>query len=203
RDPGGLGSGPGERVIAHGDRRATAVPNRLEDQRVTQCRRHPQAAGDRDRLLPSYGSGCTFVEGPYDGRTAITLHRVHPRQLSVYPAGLAQLAKALPHPDQPGAAAGRVNDRVGHGPPELLGDLQRQGLLALDAVRLAQRAEIERTLGYRECARLPATIANVTVEQYEVSAERSNLREDGRGRGCGCVHSHCDAGTGTVRRGGD
>ena len=62
---------------------------------------------------------------------------------AVEPAERLQLVERLPHADQAGAAAGRVEDHVGQPPAELLGQLQPHRLLALDPVRLLQRGEVE------------------------------------------------------------
>ena len=54
-----------------------------------------------------------------------------------------QLGERLPHADQAGAAAGRIEDDVRHLPAELLGKLEPHRLLAFDPVRLLQRRDIE------------------------------------------------------------
>ncbi len=54
-----------------------------------------------------------------------------------------ELGERLPHADQPGAAAGRIEDDVRHLPAELLGELEPHRLLALDPIRLLQRRGVE------------------------------------------------------------
>ena len=59
------------------------------------------------------------------------------------PAERGQLVKGLPHADQPGAAAGGIENHVGQPPIELLGQLQAHRLLAFDPVRLLERRDVE------------------------------------------------------------
>ena len=54
-----------------------------------------------------------------------------------------QLGEGLPHADQPGAAAGRIEDHVGQVPAELLGQFQPHRLLAFDPIRLLERGDVE------------------------------------------------------------
>ena len=54
-----------------------------------------------------------------------------------------ELGERLPHADQAGAAAGRIEDHVGHLPAELLGELEPHRLLALDPIGLLQRRGVE------------------------------------------------------------
>ena len=54
-----------------------------------------------------------------------------------------EFGERLPHADQPGAAAGRVEDHVGHLPAELFGKLEPHRLLALDAIGLLERRSVE------------------------------------------------------------
>src|SRR6266702_7517519 len=78
-------------------------------------------------------------------RAAARLDGVHARQRPAQPTGLAELLKRLPHPDETSATAGRIDDRVGKPPAELLRQLEAERLLSLDAIGLAQRRDVDRT----------------------------------------------------------
>jgi hypothetical protein len=78
-----------------------------------------------------------------DGRAAAGLNRDHARALGPDPADRLELVEDLPHANQPRAAAGRIEDRVGQLPAELLGKLEAHGLLALDPVGLLQGRAVE------------------------------------------------------------
>src|SRR3546814_17705726 len=78
----------------------------------------------------------------------------------------------LPHADQAGAAAGRVEDHVGHLPAELFGEFQAHRLLALDPVRLLQGRGVEPAhLGAALAAGLPA-IVDIAVHAPDSSETR-------------------------------
>src|SRR5207248_4145758 len=59
------------------------------------------------------------------------------------PADRFEFGEGFPHPDDPGAAAGRVEDDVRQFPTQLLGQLDAHRLLALDAVGLSQGRAVE------------------------------------------------------------
>ena len=81
-------------------------------------------------------SALAGLERAHDRRAAGGLHRDQPGQRAVDPAELAQLEQRLVDADEADAAAGRVDDHVGHLPAELLDDLEAHRLLALDPVGL-------------------------------------------------------------------
>ncbi len=90
------------------------------------------------RALPQVRVLDAVLIGLDDGRTARPLHRHHARALRSNPAERFQFREGLPHADQAGAAAGRVQDHIGHVPAELFGQFQPHGFLALDPVGLFQ-----------------------------------------------------------------
>src|SRR4051812_34758007 len=77
---------------------------------------------DRMRVLPARRMLLAPLPRPDDRRAAVGLHRDHARPLRSDQPQRLELGKALPHPDQAGAAAGRIEDDVGHLPAELLGE---------------------------------------------------------------------------------
>ncbi len=95
------------------------------------------------RVLPARRMLLARVEGAHDGRAACRLHRHHARPLGAHEADRFEFGERLPHADEAGAAAGRIEDHVRHVPAELLGKLEAHGLLALDAIRLLERRGVE------------------------------------------------------------
>ena len=85
----------------------------------------------------------TSLKSLDDGRTPFGLHRDHFGAGAADPAERLKLVERLPHPDQAGAATGRVENRVGQGPAELFGQFQPHRFLALDPVRFFQRRNVE------------------------------------------------------------
>src|SRR5579875_25155 len=83
-----------------------------------------------------------MLEGRHHGGAARGLHGDQPRQVGPDPAKLSQFPQRLADRDQADAAADRAGDHFGDAPAKLLGDLEADGLLALDPVRLAQRGDI-------------------------------------------------------------
>src|SRR2546422_3703355 len=68
-----------------------------------------------------------------------TLFRSRARE----PAHRAELLVALRDPEEPGAAARRIEKDVGHPPVEVGGELETDRLLTLEAVRLLERRQVE------------------------------------------------------------
>ena len=99
-------------------------------------------------------------KGPDNRRTALGLHRDHPRPVPANPAELLQLGECLPHSDQPRAPAGGINHHIGQRPIHLLSQLVAQGLLALNAVRLLQGGHLEPPLGFLALADDATAIAD-------------------------------------------
>src|SRR6185503_6527485 len=85
---------------------------------------------------------------------------------------LLQLVEDLPHPDDPDAAAGRVEDRVRHLPAELLDDLEAHRLLALDAVGLAAGASMEPAVALGGLGHDAEHVADGAVDPVHVGAVR-------------------------------
>ena len=81
------------------------------------------------------------------------------------PPHLGQLGESLPHADEPCATARRVEDHVGEGPAELLGELEAHGLLALDPVRLLEGRHVEPTHFGCSLAHDGAAVGDQAVDQ--------------------------------------
>jgi hypothetical protein len=125
--------------LGHRDRRAVALSDCAQDQEVAERFRHAQAVGVGGGAFPEGRVGLAFEEGLDDRSAALRLDRVHAGPLPTHEAHRLHLGEGLPHADEAGAAARRVEDRVGQRPAELLGDLVAHRLLAFDAVGLLER----------------------------------------------------------------
>ena len=126
---------------------AAAFPNRIQDHEIAHRRRHAQAAGDGGRILELLREPLPLLEGDGDGRAPVALAGDHPWSAGrVEPAQGLQFLKGLPHPDEPGAAARRIQNHVGQFPIELLGQFEPHRLLAFDAIRLLERRDIKPAL---------------------------------------------------------
>ena len=97
-------------------------------------------------VLPARRMLLARVEGAHDGRAACRLHRHHARPLGAHEADRFEFGERLPHADEAGAAAGRIEDHVRQLPAELLGQLEAHRFLTLDPIGLFQRADVEPTL---------------------------------------------------------
>src|SRR5262249_61874664 len=110
----------------------------------TPGRPRPADAGrDGVGTPPARGMLVPGSKTPPHRPTAASLHRHHARALLADEADGFELGKCLPHADQAGAAAGRIEDDIGHLPAELLDKLESHRLLALDAIRLLERRGVE------------------------------------------------------------
>ena len=81
--------------------------------------------------LPQRRVPLARLEGSHDRRAAFGLHDDHLGTRRANQSQRFQFGEALPHADDAGAAAGRVDDGVGHAPAELLGQFEAHRLLAL------------------------------------------------------------------------
>ena len=120
---------------------------------------------------------------------------------SLDPAERVQVSQErAPHPDQAGAAAGRIEDDVRKPPSDLLGDLVAQGLLALEPERLAERRDVpplgrrrprrERACRHRRSCPAPARTSAPNAARLEHERLGRVLRHGDpaaqpRGRGIG------------------
>ena len=138
--------------------------------------------------------------GPHHRRAARRLHRDHARALGADEADLLQLVERLPHADQAGAAAGRVEDHVGHVPAELLGEFQAHRLLALDAVRLLQRGRVEPADFRLAFADDLAAIVDIAVDAIDGRALKLDLADVHLGRVGRAEDRGLDAAGGRVGR---
>ena len=131
--------------------------------------------------LPRLGELVLLLEGAHHGRAAGALDADHARTLRADQPHLLHLVKRLPHADEAGAAAGGVDDHVGQRPVHLLGDLVAHGLLALDAIRLLERAHVKPAMGGHALAHLDAAVGDQTVDQRHRRAQLDtfNLEEAG------------------------
>ena len=144
-----------DRLVRHRDREAAALAHRAQDEKIADRLRHADARRDGVRILEARRVLFALLTGAHHRRAAFGLHRDHARPLRADEADRLELGERLPHADQAGAAAGRVEDDVGQLPAELLGELQPHRLLAFDPVRLLQRGGVE-PAGRFACPARPA-----------------------------------------------
>ena len=84
------------------------------------------------------------LECPNDWGATFTLTGDHARPFATWqPADGLKLGKRLPHANQPGAAAGRVQDDIWQFPAKLLGQFEAHRFFALNAIRLLECREVE------------------------------------------------------------
>src|SRR6185436_5023208 len=144
--------------------------------------RNPEASRHRLWIGPRFSLLRSAFKGLHHRCAAGRLDGEEPRHGVLDPAGVAQLLKRLPHSDQTGATARRVDDGLGEAPPELLGELDAHRFLAFDPVRLPQRRDVKcPALGSKLAGGFPA-VPDVTVHQDEISPKGPDLLEN-RGRG--------------------
>src|SRR5580698_5295224 len=131
------------RLVGHRDGETAALAHRTENQKIADRLRHADSRRDGVRVLPARRVLLAGLKGAHHRRAARRLYRDHARALAADEADRFQFGERLPHADQPGAAAGRIEDNVGYGPAELLGELQAHRFLTFDAIRLLQGRDVE------------------------------------------------------------
>src|SRR6185437_9857083 len=102
---------------------AAALPDRTHNKEVADRLRDTDAGRDRGGILPPFRELLALLECSDHRRTSFGLHRIHARPLRADEADRLQLVEPLPHADEACAAAGRIEDRIGQLPAELLGEL--------------------------------------------------------------------------------
>ena len=107
--------------VVHRDRAAARSAQDMEDQEIADAfgTRKPEA-----QVCAFGNSAALFAPSRTRARSAHSL-RLHVTSAAARadPAQRLHLVERLPHPDQSGAAAGRIEDHVGQLPAELLGQL--------------------------------------------------------------------------------
>ena len=179
-------------VLAHRVRVALALAQRAKNEAIAERSRHAQSARVRRRILPRRRLRLAGRERAHDRRASVGLRDDHVRERDVLrqPAAVAHLGEHLPHADQTRAAAGRIDDVRRQSPAELLGELDAHRLLSFDAIRLAQRRDVEVAALRGERARLLAGVADVSVDELQIGAERANRVENRLRRRLGRVDAH-------------
>ena len=167
--------GPAAAGIRDGE--AAVLAHRAQDQEVAHRLRHADAGRDGVRILPAWGMLLPLFPGADHRRAAGGLHRHHARAPGADEADGLQLGEGLPHADQAGAAAGGIEDDVRHLPPQLFGQFQPHGLLALDPVGLLEGRDVEPAgLGLALADDL-AAIIDQAVDAVDGGALQLDLRE--------------------------
>src|SRR5260370_5211922 len=94
-------------------------------------------------IFPKLGMTAVALEGANDWRAPRGLHGNHPGPLLANEADRLQFGECLPHSNQSNPSAGRIQNRIGQLPIELLGKLEPHRLLALDAIGLFNSGSVE------------------------------------------------------------
>ena len=174
-------AGRGEAVaVRHRPRVATGAPHD-RCHLVTGARewvRHAGGAGGgaapvMDRLAP--------LPGAHDRSTAGRLYHVQ-RRHAFDPAEGVELAETQLQRQYVGAAAGRDENPVGRAPAERLGNLERQGLLALDAIQVVGLGGVEPAVALGRLLRQPGALHHVAVHHQCVGAADLVLQQVARHR---------------------
>ena len=134
------------------------------------------------RVLPARRMLDAVLPGLDHRRAARRLDDDHARPLRADPADRLQFGKGLPHADDAGAAAGRIEDHVGDFPAELLGQLDPHRLFALDAIGLAQRRTVEPAERLFALGDEPAAIVDEAVDEEHLGALHRDLADIHIGR---------------------
>ena len=135
-----------------------------------------------------------------DRSTPARLRRNETRAFPVEPADGTELVERLPHADETDAAAGRINDHIGHAPSELLGELESHGLLTFDAVRLTKGRGVVPTAVRADLLHDGARIGDRSGDRVDLPAVGRSLAHDDLRRPVGHDDDHADAGACPVRR---
>ena len=183
---------------------STATANPPLSRSARRMRKSPMAAGTRMPAAivaaSSHGAArsARLLEGPDDRGAAGRLHRHHARAGGADPAQRLELGQRLPYADQAGAAAGGIEDRVGHAPPQLLRQLDAHRLLALDAVGLLEGRAVEPAARAGAAGDDRAAVGDGAVDPIEPGAAQADLADHGRRRVVGTEHHRLDAGAAAV-----
>ena len=132
------------------------------------------------------------LEGLHDRRAAACLNGKHLGALAADPAQLLEFVEGLPHADQPGPAAGGIEDRPGQAPAQLGGKLEAHRLLTLDPVRFLQRRKIEPQPLGRALPHDCAAFVDQPVDAVDPRALRRDLADVDLGRIGGTQHDRLD-----------
>src|SRR5580765_8525043 len=133
----------------------------------------------------------------YHWSAAFGLDAHHARALRTDPAQLFHLVEGLPHSDQAYASTGGIDDAVRESSAELLEDLVRHSLLALDAIRFFQSGNIKPTFRFSTLGYNAGAIADQAVDQGDFGSVAFAFHAIGHGH----ILRHEDVGLNTSRCG--
>ena len=156
-----------------------------------------------ERILPrSTWSSAFSSQARDERRAALGLDRDEARLAGLDPAHRGQLLVGLPDADEPGAAPGGIDEHIGRVPAELLGQLEADGLLALEPVGLLERGQVEPADLGRDHRDDPPRGGDGAIHREHVGAGQRGLGDGRLGRVARHHHRHRDARAGAVHRGG-
>src|SRR6202158_6268552 len=108
-------------VVSDGERGPTGLADCVQDEKVPDGLRHPEASRHCCGILEFLGETIARFERAHDRCAPGGLHRDHPRSLVADPTQLLHLVERLPHSHEPRSSASRIDDHVGQGPGQLFG----------------------------------------------------------------------------------
>ena len=181
-----------DRRVAHRQCGTARFTNRAQDQEVADGFGHADARCHCGGIFPTLSMFLARLIGADDGRTAACLYRIHARALGADPAQPLHLVERLPHADQAGAAASRIEDRIGQFPAQLSGQFQAHRLLALDPIGLLQRREVEPASLRRAAPDDRAALVDLAVDPPHARALRGDLADIHFGRFLGAEDHRLD-----------
>ena len=138
--------------------------------------RHADGDGVGDGVLLHRLPGLVLLDGTVDGVAAGGLGGDEPWQL-VDEADGVQVLQALPHARDRAAVADGDGQIIGHFPVQLLGDLERDGLLALGEVRVDGRVAVVPAPLFDGLGRHLEGLLVVALDGDDVRAEDHQLRD--------------------------
>src|SRR5579871_5894993 len=135
--------------VIDGHARATGGADRFEYEPIGKrlCDLHPRHDGVHP--LPGFARLGSVTDCADNRRTPGCLDGYEARAFRPDPSDSLKLLERFPHPDQPNASAGRIQDNVRKLPPKLLRQLEPHGLLSFDPKRLLQGHDRRPPIAFR------------------------------------------------------
>src|SRR5262249_17281442 len=156
--------------VTHRDCRPAAFAYCLKRQGVTQRFGNTESRRDGMRVIPKSATRLVLFEPSNNRRAPFGLNGDHLRTARSDPTELLHLVEGLPHTDHAYAAASRIKDSVGQLPAHLFRDFVSHRLLAFDAVRLFECADVEPAFHRSTFGDHATTIADQAVDQCHAPA---------------------------------
>ena len=121
-------------IVRDSDSGTATFANSLQYEKIANRLWYAQSARDGVCLGPRFSLRFTFFPCLDNRGTACCLHGDEPRAFLANPTECLQFRESFPHPDDAGAAAGRIDDDIGQLPSELFGKFKPHRLFTLHAI---------------------------------------------------------------------